>query len=107
MCNTIVGAGAVGAGAASCYGSGSDQRCGSLRLRLRNNVINLKGQCQEMVVEIRPSGTGTTIGTYKNFGSRNFFYHLKICRFKAIVRRVLLLIAVDVKSRSHIRQILR
>jgi hypothetical protein len=38
MFNTIVGAEAVGAGAgaASRYGSGSDQKCGSLRLRLRN-----------------------------------------------------------------------
>jgi hypothetical protein len=35
MFNTIVGAGAVGAGAASRYGSGSDQK---MRLRLRNTV---------------------------------------------------------------------
>jgi hypothetical protein len=38
MFNNIVGAGAVGgeAGAASRYGSDSDQKIGSLRLRLRN-----------------------------------------------------------------------
>jgi hypothetical protein len=37
MINTIVGAGAVGAEAASLYGSGSDQM---MRLRLRNTVYN-------------------------------------------------------------------
>jgi hypothetical protein len=38
MFYTIVGAGAVGAGAASCYGSGSDQK---MRLRLRNTAFTV------------------------------------------------------------------